>query len=55
MYLITTGEVRDVGSTLGWEDPPGRVNDTPLQYSFWENFMDRGAWQAMRSQSVGHN
>ena len=31
---------------LGWEDPPGRVNDTPLQYSFWENFMGRGAWQA---------
>ena len=32
--------------SLGWEDPPGGVNDTPLQYSFWENLMDRGGWQA---------
>ena len=31
---------------LGWEDHPGEVNDTPLQYSCLENLMDRGAWQA---------
>ena len=31
---------------LGWEDHPGEVNDTPLQYSCLENPMDRGAWQA---------
>ena len=30
---------------LGWEDHPGEVNDTPLQYSCLENLMDRGAWQ----------
>ena len=26
---------------------PGGGSDHPLQYSFWENPMDRGAWQAM--------
>ena len=25
---------------------PGRGHGNPLQYSFWENAMDRGAWQA---------
>lgn len=30
--------------SLGWEDPLGNVN--PLQYSYLENFMDRGAQQA---------
>ena len=28
------------------EDPPGEENDNPLQYSCWENPMDRGAWWA---------
>ena len=23
--------------------PPGAGNGNPLQYSFWDNFMDRGA------------
>ena len=27
--------------SLGWEDPL-----EPLLYSYLENFMDRGAWQA---------
>ena len=31
----------------GWEDPPGREHDNPLQYSCLENPMDRGGWQAM--------
>ena len=26
---------------------PGEGNDNPLQYSCLENFMDRGAWQAI--------
>ena len=26
---------------------PGRGNGNPLQYSFWENPMDRGAWRAI--------
>ena len=31
---------------LGWEDPLEKGKDYPLQYSYVENFMDRGAWQA---------
>ena len=34
---------------------PGEGNGNPLQYSCLENSMDRGAWQSMRSQRVGHN
>ena len=30
---------------LGWS--PGEGNGNPLQYSFLENLMDRGAWQAI--------
>ena len=29
--------------SLGQEDTPGEGNDNPLQDSFWENSMDRGA------------
>ena len=33
--------------SLGWEDPnPGGGNSNPLQYSYPENSMDRGAWWA---------
>ena len=31
---------------LGWEDSPGEGNSNPLQYSFLENPMDKGAWWA---------
>ena len=31
---------------LGKEDSPGEGNGYPLQYSFLENFLDRGTWQA---------
>ena len=31
---------------LGWGRSPGEGNGNPLQYSFLENPMDRGAWQA---------
>ena len=30
--------------SLGWEDPPGEGNGSPLQYSCLENPMDHGAW-----------
>ena len=30
--------------SLGWEDPPGKRNSNPLQYSCLENSTDRGAW-----------
>ena len=32
--------------SLGWEDSSGERNDYPLQYSYLENSMDRGAWWA---------
>ena len=35
----------DEGSIPGLETSPGGGNGNPLQYSFWENPMDRGAWQ----------
>ena len=30
----------------GWGRSPGEGNGNPLQYSFLENPMDRGAWSA---------
>ena len=37
---------RDVGSIPGSGGFPGEGNGNPLQYSWLENPMDRGAWQA---------
>ena len=37
------GDIEDVGSSLGWEDPPGGKHGNPPQYSCLENSMDRGA------------
>ena len=37
----------DGGSVPGLGRSPGGGNGNPLQYSCLENFMDRGAWQAM--------
>ena len=37
---------RDVGSIPGWGRSPAGGNGNPLQYSFLENPMDRGACQA---------
>ena len=36
----------DLGSILGWGRSPGVGEGNPLQYSYLENSMDRGAWQA---------
>ena len=33
--------------SLGWKDSPGGGNGNPLQYSYLEYSMDRGAWQAI--------
>ena len=38
--------VRDPGSIPGSGRSPGEGNGNPLQYSYLENPMDRGAWQA---------
>ena len=45
----------DLGSIPGSGRSPGGENGYPLQYSFLENSMDRGAWQAtvMGLQRVG--
>ena len=54
---VSAGEVRDEGSVPGSGRSPGGGQGNPLQYSCWENPMDRGAWQAMvhGSQRVGHD
>jgi len=46
------GEVRDAGSIPGLGRSPGGGLGNPLQarYSCLENRMDRGAWQATKSQ-----
>ena len=37
----------DAGSVLGLERSPGEGNGYPLHYSYLENPVDRGAWQAV--------
>ena len=44
---VNAGEARDVGLTPGLGQSLGEGNGNPLQYSCLENFIDRGAWQAM--------
>ena len=48
---------RDVGSIPGSGRSAGIGNGNPLQYSCWENLMDRGAWPMTVHglQRVGHN
>ena len=41
------GSIRDAVSIPGSRRSPGVGNSNPLQYSCLENFMDRGAWQAL--------
>ena len=43
----------DPDSILGLGGPPGEGNGHPLQYSYLENSMDRGAWWA--TVRVGHD
>ena len=50
--------VGDLGLMPGLGRSPGEGNGNPLQYSYLENSMDRGAWWAMYpmgSQTVRHN
>ena len=44
--IANAGDVRDVGSVPRLGRSPGGGHGNPLQYSFLENCMDRGAWQA---------
>ena len=41
---VKTGDIRDVGSIPSGRFP-GRGYGNPLQYSYLENPMDRGAWR----------
>ena len=38
------GDVRDTGLIPGLRRSPGGRHGNPLQYSYLENPMDRGAW-----------
>ena len=42
----SAGDARDVGSIPGSGRSPGGGNGNPLEYSYLENSMDRGAWRA---------
>ena len=46
------GDIRDEGSIPGQGIPTGGGHGNPFQYSYLENLMDRGAWQAT-AQEVG--
>jgi len=52
-----TEDMRDAGSVPGSGRSSGGGNDNPLQYSWLENPMDRGAWRATVHglQRVGHD
>ena len=39
------GDIRDAGWIPGSGISPGGGHGSPLQYSYLENPMDRGAWQ----------
>ena len=43
---ISTFNAGDAGLIPGLGRSPGEENGNPLWYSFLENSMDRGAWQA---------
>ena len=40
------GDIREAGSVSGSGRSPGGGNGNLLQYSCWDNPMDRGAWWA---------
>ena len=54
---VNARDIRDTGSIPGSRRSPGGRYSNPLQYSRWENPMDReGGWlQSIASQRVGHN
>ena len=42
--LANSGDIRDMSSIPGLGRSPGGGHGNPFQYSWLENFMDRGAW-----------
>ena len=49
------GAAEDKGSIPGSGRSPGGGNGDPLQYSCWDNSMDREAWQANTPHGVAKN
>ena len=45
--LANAGDAEDLGSIPGSGRFPGEGNGNPLQYSYLEMSMDRGAWRAI--------
>ena len=43
----SAGDIRDKGLIPRSGRSPGEGHGNPLQYSFLENFIDRGAWWAI--------
>ena len=43
---VSACDMGDLGSIPGSGRSPGEANGNPLQYSYLENPMDRGAWWA---------
>ena len=53
----SAGDEGDPGLIPGSGRSPRGGNGNPLQYSYQDNLMDRGAWRAIQSmglQRVGH-
>ena len=44
---VNEGDLRDAALIPELGRSPGGRNGIPLQYSYWENSMDRGAWRAI--------
>ena len=49
------GDARDTDSVPGSGNSPQIGNGNPLQYSCLGDPMDKGAWQSMGLQRVGHD
>ena len=39
------GDAGDPNAISDWGRSPGGGNGNPIQYPYWKNPMDRGAWQ----------
>ena len=53
--LANTEDMRDMGLIPGWGRSPGGGHNNPLQYSWLENLMDKGAWWATQSVRVAES